>query len=85
MPSQILVSNLPPGTTVEEVEEMFQKWGAEVQVEIQTEGDPDRPTALVTLDVDQKTARIMVDRSKDYFYKGRTLSFYAPLLMDGKK
>ena len=85
MPSQILVSNLPAGTTASEVDELFKKWGADVQVDIREEGDPDNLTAVVTLDVDQKTARLMADRSKDYFYKGRTLKFYAPLLMNSEK
>ncbi|MCP3867068.1 MAG: RNA-binding protein [Gammaproteobacteria bacterium] len=80
MPSKILVSNLPPGTTAEEIVEMFKKWGADVAVDI--EGESERLTAVVNLDVDAKTARIMVDRAKDLFYKGRTLSFYAPLMMN---
>ncbi len=83
MTAQILVGNLPENTSSEDVVEIFRQWGAEVEAKI--EGDPDRVTAVVTLDVDQKTARLMVDRAKDYFYKGKTLSFYAPLMMDGEK
>jgi len=84
MPAKILVGNLPQGTTTAEVVELFQKRGAEVQVEITEEGDPNSLTAVVTLDVDQKTIQIMVDRFKDFFYKGRTLTFYAPMMMAGK-
>ena len=52
MSAQILVGNLPAGTTESEIQELFQKWGAEVQVDIRAEGNPDKLTAVVTLEVD---------------------------------
>ncbi len=39
-------------------------------------------TFVVKLDMDLNTARLMVDRSGDWMFKGRKVTFYAPRVMD---
>lgn len=80
MPAKILVSNLPSGTTAEEVELLFREDGAEVQV-VSITGDGDNRLATVQLDLEQRIAQQMVARGNGTIYKGRKLSFYAPILM----
>jgi len=83
MSARILAENLPEGTTAEEVREQFSSWGAPILDVTQAEGgDPDRLTFVVELDIDLKTARLMVDRSGDWMFKGRKVTFYAPRVMD---
>jgi len=83
MSAKILAENLPAGTTEDEVREQFASWGAPILDVTQVEGgDPDRLTFIVKLDIDMNTARLMVDRSGDWMFKGRKVTFYAPLVMD---
>ena len=79
MPSKVLIGNLPPGTTAEDVVALFADAGANVEVlKMADEGSPDRVTATVTLDVSQTTAQVMADRAKRTHFKGRELEFYVP-------
>ena len=79
MPSKVLVGNLPPGTTEEEVIALFAAAGANVEVlKIADKGNPDRLTATVLLDAPKSTARVMADRAKRRFFKDRELEFYVP-------
>ena len=79
MRSKVLVGNLPPGTTEEEVIALFADAGADVEVlRIADKGNPDRLTATVSLDVSQSTARVMADRAKRRLFKDRELEFYVP-------
>jgi RNA recognition motif-containing protein len=79
MPSKVLVGNLPPGTTEEEVIAFFAAAGADVEVlKIADEGNPDRVTATVVLNVPQTTAQLMADRAKRTLFKDRELEFYVP-------
>jgi hypothetical protein len=39
-------------------------------------------TFVVELDVAPNTAKLMVDRSGDWMFKGRKVTFYAPRIMD---
>lgn len=83
MSANVLAENLPAGTTADEVREQFASWGAPILDVTQVEGgDPDRLTFVVKLDIDSNTARLMVDRGGDWMFKGRKVTFYAPLLMD---
>lgn len=79
MSTKLLVGNLPPGTTGEEVMELFADAGASVEVlKIADEGNPERVTATVVLDVSRTTAEVMADRAKSVLFKGRELEFYVP-------
>lgn len=81
MSTKVLVGNLPPGTTEEEVKAFFADERAKVEVlKIADEGNPDRVTATVVLDVSQTTAQVMADRAKSVLFKGRELEFYVPRL-----
>jgi VCBS repeat-containing protein len=58
-------------------------WDAPILDVSQAEGgDPDRLTFVVELDMDQTTAKLMVDRSGDWMYKARNATFYVSRLME---
>ena len=83
MSSKVLVGNLPPGTTKEEIKTLFADAGADVDVlDITDEGNPDRLTATVVIDVAHSTAQAMADRAKPVHFKGRELRFYVPRKFD---
>ena len=82
MSTKVLMSNLPAETTVEEVSEDWAASGAPIlSVEQVKEGSPDKLTFVIELDIDQKTAKIMADRRRDEFFKGRRIEIYVPGLM----
>lgn len=82
MSAKILVGNLPAGTTVEEIREEFTAIGAPILGVIQSEGrDADNLTFVVEVDVDPGTARVMADRRRDRYFKGRKLKVYVPTMM----
>jgi RNA recognition motif-containing protein len=79
MPSKVLVGNLPPGTTEEEVIALFADAGADVKVlGIADQGDPERLTATVVVDAPQAVAQAMADKARPVHFKGRELQFYVP-------
>ena len=83
MSTKILVGNLPAGTTVDEVREEWSSLGAPIiSLEQVEEGNPDSLTFVVELDIDAKTAKVMADRRRDRFFKGRKIKVYAPLMME---
>ncbi len=83
MSAKVLAENLPAGTTADEVREQFASWGAPIIDVTQAEGgDPDRLTFVVKLDMDPNTAKLMVDRSGDWMFKDRKVTFYVPRIMD---
>lgn len=82
MSTKVLMSNLPAGTTEEEVREDWASTGAPIlAVESVKEGNPDQLTFVVELDIDHKTAKIMADRRRNEFFKGRRIEIYVPSLM----
>lgn len=82
MAAKVLVGNLPPETTEEEVKQLFAEIGAEAEVlKMSGEGGADSVTATVSLDLDPTTAQIMADRARKRHFKGRELSFYVPRFM----
>jgi len=82
MSAKVLVENLPAGTTADEIREQFVSWGAPILDVTQSEGgDPDRLTFVVVIDMDPGTAKLMADRSGDWLFKGRKVSFYVPRIM----
>ena len=77
MATKLVIGNLPPGVTDEEIIEFFDAAGVRVDV-LRLAGESDSITATVNLNVNERTAQVMVDRSKKNFFKGRELSFYIP-------
>ena len=77
MGTKVFVSNLPAGTTVDEMREEWEKTGAPMLgVETVEGGDPDNLTFAVELDIDARTAKLMADRSRDSFFKGRRIEVF---------
>ena len=79
MSTKVLVRNLPPGTAEEELMALFAEVGTAAQVlDITDDGNPDRLTATVSLDIEHSTAMIMADNAKPRHFKGRLLEVYVP-------
>ena len=77
MATKLLIGNLPPDVTDVEIAELFADAGATVEV-LKLAGESDSMTATVNLNVDERTAQVMVDRKKRSYLKDRELSFYIP-------
>jgi RNA recognition motif-containing protein len=75
MATKVMVGNLPPGTTEDEVREEMVRIGAPVlDVEmIPAESGADKLTAIAELDIDWTTAKIMENRRRARSFKGRQL------------
>ena len=83
MSTKVMVGNLPAGTTVDEVREELASTGAPIlAVEAVKEGNPDKLTFVVELDIDRETAKVMADRRRDRFFKGRKIDVYVPSVME---
>jgi len=77
MATKLLIGNLPPDVTAEQITELFEEAGAEIEV-LKLSGESVSITATVSLNVDERTAQVMVDRSKKNYFEGREISFYIP-------
>lgn len=77
MATKLLIGNLPPDVTEEQITELFEEVGARIQV-LKLSGESDSVTATVSLDVDERTAQVMVDRARKSYFEDRELSFYIP-------
>ena len=84
MSAKVLIGNLPPKTTEAEVKGLFNLDDPStiLHVQMNTEGDPDRVSAVVELNMDKTTAKIMSERVGTKTWKGRTLEIYVPTLFD---
>lgn len=83
MPAQLVVGNFPPEATLEEVAQGLQDIGAPVlHIEAVNEGDPERRSFVLELDIEPHTLRIMVDRRHDRFYRDRKITVFMPSLMN---
>ena len=51
--------------------------GAEIEV-LKLSGESDSITATVSLNVDERTAQVMVDRARKDYFEGREISYYIP-------
>jgi hypothetical protein len=83
MAAKVIVGNLPSDTTDAEVKALFEEWGAEAQVQMERDEQSTEKSvsAVVTLDLKPETARRLVEQAKSVIFKGRALTFYAPLFM----
>jgi len=77
MATKLLISNLPPDVTDQQIAELFEEAGAKVEV-LKLSGESDSITATVSLNVDERTAQVMVDRSRKNYFQDREISFYIP-------
>ena len=77
MATKLLISNLPPDVTDQQIAELFEEAGAKVEV-LKLSGESDSITATVSLNVDERTAQVMVDRSRKNYFEDREISFYIP-------
>ena len=77
MTTKLLIGNLPPEVTAEQVIELFKEAGAEIEV-LKLSGESDSITATVGLNVDERTAQVMVDRARKDYFEGREISYYIP-------
>ena len=77
MATKLLIGNLPPDVTDVEIIQLFSDAGVKVEV-LKLAGESDSITATVNLNVDARTAQVMVDRSKNNYFKERKLSYYIP-------
>jgi hypothetical protein len=89
MPSTFIVSNVPAGTTPDELLAHWQKTGAPILSIVPVEGrdqdnqpvesgDPDNLAFKVEIDVDAKTLKMMADRFRGSWFKGRQLRSFVP-------
>ena len=77
MATKVFVGNLPAGTTAEEIREHWQASGAPILEIEPVEGrNPDDLTFAVELDIDHKTAKLMAERRRESFFKGRRISVF---------
>jgi RNA recognition motif-containing protein len=80
MTTNLIISNLPSDITEEELREFFGRRGNQVEdIELDREGNPDKVTAVVKINVDNATAQIMADRAKSRSWGGRKITIHVPL------
>jgi hypothetical protein len=77
MSTKVFVDNFPADTTVDEVRAEWEKLGAPILgVEPVEGGNPDKLAFAVELDIDSGTAKVMADRRRDWFFKGRRIGVF---------
>ena len=78
---KILIGNLPPDVTVEELSQILTEAGAEnPQITLNNEGNADKVTAILLLPgLDRPAADRLVDGLRCHLFRGRTLNAYVPL------
>ncbi len=82
MSTKVLIGNLAPDTTREEVREVLLKRGWPLlKLERVEEGDLQRLTFVAEVDVDPQTAKLMADQSGSHYFKGRKVTFYVASMM----
>jgi hypothetical protein len=74
MGTRVMISNLPPDTTADEVREALVDIGAPVlNVELLPKNKPDQCSAIVELDIEWEIAKIMQANQRVRMFKGRHL------------
>lgn len=77
MSTTVFVDNFPGGTTVDDVRAEWEKWGAPLLgVEPMEGSDADKLAFAVELEIDAGTAKMMADRRRDWFFKGRRIEIF---------
>ena len=74
---QVIISNLPPETTKEMLlEEIQERYIQIVDLKLETAGDPDKVTAIITLDTGHAGATALEKRVNGKYWHGRILKAY---------
>lgn len=82
MSTKVVIDNLPPSMTLEEVREvLIQDGWPLLKLARVEEGDLERLTIVAEVDVDPQTAKIMADQSGSHYFKGRKVTFYVAGMM----
>ena len=75
---QVIISNLPPEVTTETLLKEIQDRHIQiVDIKLETAGDPDKVTAIISLDTGHAGAAALVKRVNGTYWHGRMLSAYA--------
>ena len=78
----VLVGNLPPDITSEDLEEDLEMLGYELEIHIERAGNSDKVTAVITFEgMTRNTAEALADRLNGMPYRDRVLRAYVPLFM----
>ena len=78
----VVVRNLPPDITAEDLEEDLATLGYELQIYIERGGSTHKVTAVVTFDgMTRNTAETIASSISGMRYRDRTLQAYVPLFM----
>lgn len=83
MAQRILIGNLPPDVTVEEIEQVASEAGATAPtVKLNREGNSNKVTAVLELpNIERVAADKLAASINGRSYRDRTLSAYVPLFM----
>ena len=74
----VIISNLPPETTKETLlEEIQERYIQIIDLKLETSGDPDKITAIISLDTGHAGATAIEKRVNGKYWHGRMLSAYA--------
>jgi hypothetical protein len=81
MTQKIIIGNLPPDVTVDELARLLVQAGADdPEITLNNEGNLEKVTAVLALgDLDRPAADKIVDRIRGRLFRGRTLTAYVPL------
>jgi len=81
MTQKIIIGNLPPDVTVDELARLLVQAGADdPEITLNNEGNLEKFTAVLALgDLDRPAADKIVDRIRGRLFRGRTLTAYVPL------
>ena len=81
MTQKIIIGNLPPDVTVDELARLLVQAGADdPEITLNNEGNLEQVTAVLALgDLDRPAADKIVDRIRGRLFRGRTLTAYVPL------
>ncbi len=75
---QVIISNLPPDTSKEMLLEEIQKRNIKiVDITFEKAGDPDKVSAIITLDTGHAGASALEKRVNGKYWHGRILRAYA--------
>ncbi len=82
MSLRIVISKLPPQTTVEGLRTELAENGIKAEIALNDEGNADQVTAVLILnDLDRPAAGRLADRFDGSMYQGRRLQAYVPLFL----
>jgi len=82
---KVIISNLPPETTKEMLLEELQNRNIQfVDVKLENSGDPDKVSAIISLDTGRAGASALEKRVNGTYWHGRMLKAYALQAFNGE-